>query len=103
MQNSLSPDSTHSPNTATAATSSSVASALTAAKDVNAIATPSSKPTNRAPVLDDAGDVSQTCGKPRPCSKGTKCTSAVDETPTPAVATGTKDPAPDYVYELAGL
>ncbi|KAG6611698.1 uncharacterized protein IUM83_17192 [Phytophthora cinnamomi] len=95
--------STYSPNTATAATSSSVASALTAAKDVNAIATPSSKPTNRTPVLDDAGDVSQTWGKPRPCSKGTKCTSGVDSTPTPAVATGAKEPTTDYVYKLAGL
>ncbi|KAJ8526106.1 hypothetical protein ON010_g15073 [Phytophthora cinnamomi] len=36
----------YSPNTATAATSSAVASTLTATKDVNAIASPISKPTN---------------------------------------------------------
>ncbi|KAJ8569057.1 hypothetical protein ON010_g6203 [Phytophthora cinnamomi] len=93
--------STCSPNTAIAVTSSGVAATSTTAKDVNTSATPSSKPTNCTPVLDDTCDVSQTTDKPRPCSKGANCTSGADSTPTPPVAPGAKETAIDCISVLA--
>ncbi|KAJ8548481.1 hypothetical protein ON010_g11192 [Phytophthora cinnamomi] len=95
------PTSTCSSNTARSATLSGVAAALTTAKHVNAIAIPSSKPTICTPVLHDASDVSQTTDKPRPCGKGTKCTSGVDSIPPPAVAPGAKETATDCILVLA--